>query len=558
MEQLIFSFSYLIIALNFVLICIFLFTKTKSFRNMVLRKKLAFWEKVKITLVFGSIAMIGTHSGVQTEYGSANIRAVAVIAAGLVGGPWVGIGAGLLAAIDRYFIGGISYLSSSGATLLEGFLAGLCYYRMKEIQSSWLFALLIGFLLEVLHMLILLLFSGPMEQAIILVQSVSWPMLLLNPVGIAAFIAIINNIHEEQERVEGKAAKMALEIAGKTLNYLRMGLNEKNAYEAAKTILSHVDTLDAVAITSLEKVLAFVGEGADHHSQAIATKNIFDMLSAKKYILLRNKEEIGCTYPDCPLYSKAVVPLKDRDTVVGSLIFYKSMEGAITPFEIELIQGLSQLISIQLEVSKVEQQESLLAAAEIKALQAQINPHFLFNALNTIVYYCRNQPEIARNLLIHLADFYRKNLSLSGEFVDFQTELNHIDSYVQIEMARFQGKLTIEYHFPEPIIAEIPPLILQPIVENAIKHGLYPKKSGGCVTLSGHKTSDKLIVTIEDNGVGIPEAKLNSLLNNDEEDKRVGLMNVHKRLQAIYGPEYGLSITSSEGIGTCVSLTFPA
>lgn len=558
MERLIFSFSYLIIALNFVLICIFLFTKTNSFRNLVLKKQLAFWEKVKITVVFGFIGIMGTHMGFQTEYAIANIRAVAVISAGLVGGPWVGVSTALLAATDRYFMGGISYLSSSGSTLLEGLLAGFCYYRMNSLKSGWLFALVVGFLLEVLHMIILLLFTKPTDQAILLVQTISWPMLLLNPLGIAAFIAIIDNIHEEQEQVEGQAAQMALLIAGKTLNYLRKGFNEQTAHEVAKTILTSINGLDAVVITSLEKVLAFIGPGADHHAGTVSTKSTMEVLASGNSILAKNRQEIGCEQFDCPLKSKIVVPLKDRDKVIGSLGFYKITENAISPFEIELIKGLSQLISTQLEVSKLEKQEALQAAAENKALQSQINPHFLFNALNTIVYYCRSQPETARELLIHLADFYRSNLALARDFVDLQTELQHVDAYVQIEMARFRGKLSIEYHFEDNFCCQIPPLILQPIVENAIKHGLYPKKSGGCITVSGHKQEDKLIVTVEDDGVGIPEDKLKSLLIEEPEEKRVGIMNVHKRLQAIYGPEYGLTITSSVGTGTCVALTFPA
>lgn len=554
-------FQHLIMILTVVLGCIFLLTKAQSFRNLILKRSLSLREKIAYAIFFGIVGILGTHTGIQTTYAIANTRSVAVITAGLVGGPWVGLGAGFIAGLERYFLGGITVLSSSGSTILQGILAGLYYSRFNTFNIRWPYALLVGFILEVVHMIVLLLFSEPYSQAWVMVQDISPSMLLINPLGIAMFIAILDSIYEEKEKVEGKAAQLALQIAGKTLNYLRKGLNEKNAYQTAATIFQSVGNLDAVVITSLDNVLAFVGTGADHHKGVIQTASTMKVLTAGNYVLARSKKEIGCKDPDCPLQSKIVVALKDQDAIIGSLGFYKLKPDSITPFEIELIKGLSQLISTQLEVSKVEKYSALRAAAEIKALQAQINPHFLFNAINTIVYYCRSQPETARGLLLNLADFYRNNLSQAGEWVDLKTELRHVDAYVQIESARFQGKLQVNYEFPEPYYKKLPALILQPIVENAIKHGLYPKKTGGSIIISGRTIAGFYIITIADNGVGIPEDKLKVLLDENqvhrEAGTRIGLLNVHQRLQTMYGSEYGLKITSELGKGTSVSLAFP-
>ena len=554
-------FQHLTMIVAVVLGCAFLLAKTLRFRELILKTQLSAGEKFAFA-VFGGIAgILGTHTGFPTEHTIVNARSVVVIISGLIGGPWVGFGAGAIAGIERYFHGGFTVLASSGATVLQGTLAGFYYTRFNALHVRWPAALAIGFLLESLHMLLMLVFSQSYDQAWEIVQDVSPAMLLINPLGLALLIAILDGIYEEKEKVEGKAAQLALQIAGRTVDYLRKGLTEETANKTAATIFQHAGTLDAVFITSTDQVLAFVGIGADHHAGTIKTQSTMCVLAKGNYILAKNRAEIGCEELACLLQSQIVVPLTDRGTIIGSLGFCKTKPDSITPFEIELIQGLSQLISTQVEVSKVDQLSTLRTAAEIKALQAQINPHFLFNAINTIVYYCRSNPETARGLLLNLADYYRNNLLPAGEWVDLPTEINHIDSYVKIEAARFQGKLNVSYDFTEPYYKKIPALILQPIVENAIKHGLYPKKTGGSIRVSGRIVSGKYIITVEDDGVGIAAEQLPELLvkqqNCSETLARIGLHNVHDRLQTIYGSEYGLTIQSNLGQGTSVLLAFP-
>ncbi|MDU2066405.1 MAG: LytS/YhcK type 5TM receptor domain-containing protein [Sporomusaceae bacterium] len=555
-------FQHLLMILIVILSCIFLLSRAQVFRTAILQKGSSFWGRIGYIIFFGVIGIAGTHSGFQTTYAIANTRAVAVITAGLIGGPWVGIGSGIIVGVERYFLGGISASASAVSTIMQGIIAGLFYQRFSSMHNRWLVALALGFFLESLHMIILLFFSSPFSWALQLVETISTSMLIVNPLGIAMIIAILDTIYDEREKVEGKAAQLALQIAEKTLVFLKKGLNENSAEDTVRTIYEVVGTLDAVVITSLDRVLAFIGEGADHHKGAIQTTSTLQVLNQGNYELAVSKEEIGCQETNCMLQSKIVVALLERGKIVGSLGFYKIRPDSISPFEIELIKGLSQLISTQLEASRVELYASLQADAEIKALQTQINPHFLFNALNTIVYYCRSEPEIARDLLLHLADFYRNNLTNAGEWVDLETEIQHINAYVQLESARFRNNLQIVYDFPETYHRKIPALILQPLVENAIKHGLYPKKSGGNVIVSGRRTAKGFyIISIKDDGVGIPRSKLNHLLlatpEDGEKKTSIGLFNVHQRLQAIYGADFGLKIESEAGEGTCVSLTFP-
>jgi two-component system sensor histidine kinase LytS len=523
--------SHLMFGLSLILGFVFLLTKTRMFRFSILNKQLSRWEKSVYIVFFGLIGILGTYSGFDTTDGTANTRAVGIVVGGLVGGPVIGIGAGLIAGIHRFFVGGITNQASALAAVTEGLLAGLCATRFKELAIRWPYAMILGLVLEMLHMAMLLLLSPSFERAYQLVITISPSMLIIDPLGIATFIAILDSVRAEQEVVEGKAARMALKIARQTLNLLRHGLNKDSATDTAQTIIEYVTSLDAVAVTTAEKSLAFVVREAPFPA------SIMDLSK---------------------LQAKMVVSLKDNNKVIGNLIFYKSRPNSITPFEVELIEGLAQLISLQIEVSKVEQQAVLRSQAEIKALQAQINPHFLFNALNTISYYCRKQPETARELLLNLGEFYHNNISNLDEWVDLHTEIHHIESYVKIEEARFQGKLRVHYDFPANIHIKVPALIVQPIVENAIKHGLYPKKGGGDISIKAIITGhDKLEIIVADNGVGMSETLIASILCTDANRTSIGLSNVHQRLKAIYGSEYGLKITSCPTQGTTVTIPFP-
>ncbi|MFZ5754717.1 MAG: sensor histidine kinase, partial [Bacillota bacterium] len=177
--------------------------------------------------------------------------------------------------------------------------------------------------------------------------------------------------------------------------------------------------------------------------------------------------------------------------------------------------------------------------------------------LNTIVYYCRKDPEMARDLLIHLGEFYRENLVNPDQLVDLDTELKHVDSYIKIEMARFRGKLQVIYQISPECKCMVPPLILQPIVENAIKHGILPKKEGGIITISGKVSEDKVILAVEDNGVGMKPELIKKVLEYNPDRKNIGLSNVDSRLKNIYGSNFGLQIESWPGRGTRATIPIP-
>ncbi|MDR3561845.1 MAG: sensor histidine kinase [Negativicutes bacterium] len=550
-------FNQLFIGLAVVLSIVFFLSKAKLFRTLMLKSVTSSTEKMAMAVFFGGVGLLGTYIGVPTDDGFANTRAVGVIVAGLVGGRATGLGAGAIAGFHRYYLGGFSATGSAVATLLEGLIAGMLRHTTPPGKEKWPYALVLGFILEASHMAFLMVVNRPYEQALHFVASIAPPMLLMNPLGIATLIAILENIFREQERIEGSAARLTLQIASNTLTYLRKGLNQQSAEKTAQVIYGKVNNLAAVVVTNRTEVLSFVGIGLDHHTSTILTKSTLDTIATGEYTLAQTRREIGCPRQDCPLGSKIAAPLKDQDEVLGTLVLYKLEENSIKPFEIELIQGLAQLISTQLEVSKGERQTALLAQAEIKALQAQINPHFLFNALNTIVHYCRKQPETARGLLIHLANYYRNNLSVSDNLISLDREIQHVNDYVKIEAARFEGKLQVVYAIPDDCKPLVPPLIVQPIVENAVKHGLYPKSDGGIVTISAQVSGNKIVLVVEDNGVGMQQSQIQEVLKPDPGRQNIGLCNVDSRLKSLYGDEYGLTIESEANVGTRVMITLP-
>ncbi len=548
-------FRELFVGLAFLLIMIFLLSRAKFFRSVMLKKDTSAPEKVAIAVFFGVVGILGNYIGVPTDGGLANTRAVGVIAGGLVGGPISGFGAGLIAGLHRYSLGGFSVVPSTLSTILEGLVAGLLKKKFPNGKEQWLYALVFSLILEALRMPLLLVLSRPFEQALHFVSHISLPMLIMNPIGVAAIIAILDSVMRAQEKVEGSAARLTLKIARNTIAFLRKGLTPQSAKKTAQIIYETANSLAAVAITDRDKVLAFVGTGADHHSSLIPTTSTKLSIESGEYTIYHNREEIGCHRHDCPLGSKIVAPLKDNDRVIGTLMIYKLEENDIKPFDIELIEGLALLISTQLEISKSEHQAALLARAEIQSLQAQVNPHFLFNALNTIVYYCRREPETARNLLIHLGNYYRNNLTPPDYLISLDAELQRVNDYVKIETARFQGKLNVIYDIPGECACQVPAFILQPIVENSIKHGLYKKRSGGKVVISGRVVGRNVVVVVEDDGVGMDQEQVRKVLNPDT--NHIGIANVNARLKSFYGENYQLLVESKVGEGTRVTLTFP-
>ncbi len=523
-------------------------------------------NRLFLIVFFGLFGILGTYSGNAIFQSIANLRAMAVITAGLFGGPLVGFGAGLIAGGHRFFIDpwGFSAFPCALATVIEGVMAGLFSHFYKEKSMQWHIAMLLAMLGEAMHMGLVLLISRPFDQALNLVKVIALPMIVGNALGAALFLHLIKILYEYRERKDSTQTQRIFAIAGQTVRHLRDGLSGDTA-RATATIIYQRLPVAAVAITDTSHVLAHVGQGDDHHlpGRPLLTEATRKVLATGTPIFHKTRSLIGCNHANCPFTSAIIVPLKKGQRIVGTLKLYGSRSTVLNRIQFEIAKGLTDLFSIQLELEDIQVKDRLLAHAEIKHLQAQINPHFLFNSLNTIASFCRTAPEKARELILDLSFYMRKNLDSSRGFVRLADELAQINSYLAIEKARFGERIQVNIDV-EPDLEEwpIPSLIIQPLVENAIKHGIRGREDGGngTVTLRIYKNLDVLEVSVEDDGQGIPERIL-AVLGNRERltpaTPGVGLRNSSHRLEQIYGPEFAMEINSSPTTGTSISFRLP-
>ncbi|MEW6663051.1 MAG: LytS/YhcK type 5TM receptor domain-containing protein [Bacillota bacterium] len=557
----------------------FVLTRLPIFRRLISREPTGTGEKLFLAVLFGMFGILGTYTGIPvqantflTELGViqvapeqaiANSRAVSAFIAGILGGPAVGLGAGFIAGFHRFSLGGFTALACGLSTALEGLLAGFIGQRFGRVHIPAWIAFVAGALGETLQMAIILAMAKPFDRALELVQLIGLPMILANAAGICIFVLILQSVLTEEQRAGALHAQKALAIADKTLPYLRKGLNFESALAAAH-IIKQATQVTAVALTDQHHILAHVGLGNDHHRSGaeIYTEATKKVLASGQPVVTGKREEIGCQEASCPLTSAIIVPLKREDTTVGTLKLYFGKRNQISAVDVEMAQGLAHLFSTQLELARIENQARLLAKAEIKALQAQVNPHFLFNSLNVIVSLCRQNPETARQLIIHLGEFFRQNLQSSyQELVSLERELGHVKSYLAIEQARFGTNLTVEFDIePDTLSTPLPPLTLQPLVENAIKHGIQPLGHPGVVRLVAYRKDAHVVIRVTDNGQGMPPEVLANCLAESahETGKAIGLKNVHRRLSTMFGHPFGLQVFSSNGKGTEVQVSVPA
>jgi two-component system LytT family sensor kinase len=202
---------------------------------------------------------------------------------------------------------------------------------------------------------------------------------------------------------------------------------------------------------------------------------------------------------------------------------------------------------------KLEEQERLLVEARLAALTSQINPHFLFNTLNSVSSLIRTDPTQARIMVLRLSKVLRRLLRKHEHFSPLRDELSFIEDYLAIEVVRFGDKLRFERNVAEDTLDMLlPSMLLQPLVENSIKHGLSSKVEGGTIRIQTYRSENRLHLMVEDDGVGIPDEKLATLL-----DRGIGVNNVHERLRVLFGNEYRMWIESQPGQGVRIQIEVP-
>ncbi|MCX7779829.1 MAG: sensor histidine kinase [Negativicutes bacterium] len=546
--------------ISIIAVLAYVFSHTQAFR-MMFKEQTTNREKLVLVVFFSAFSIAGTYFGIPIEGALANFRDTGTVVAGLLGGPAVGIATGLISGLHRISLGGFTAIPCGITTILGGIAAGYVHYRMKPREPEFITGATLVVAIVLFSMGLILLFSTPESAARSLVAQITLPMSLANALGVAVFMIIVHNARIHQTKIGALQTHKALKIANAALPYFRKGLSQSSAEQVASTILT-MTSAAAVAITDNEKVLAHIGVGSDHHIAGVPllTNATRQALQSGQMTVAQTAGEIGCDVPNCQLRSAVVVPLFCREQVVGTLKIYYQREEAMSALDLEFAQGLGQIFSTQLELALLQQRAELTAKAELKALRAQINPHFLFNALNTIVSLIRTNPEQARNLLVELSEFFRRSLKVSRDFITLREEMEQVDSYLVLEKARFGDRLRVEKKLDRKVMdVQIPAFTLQPLVENAVKHGLLTKEEGGTVCITAAGNGRYVEITICDDGEGIPSSIVKQIFEHGfGKGAGIGLSNVKDRLKAIYGTNHILEIVSAEGAGTTVTLKIPA
>ncbi|MGP2855019.1 LytS/YhcK type 5TM receptor domain-containing protein [Serratia bockelmannii] len=513
------------------LICLFFLTRTRLFRQLLQKEDHTPLELGIVTAIFSQFALFSTYSGINVEGSLVNVRVIAIMAGGILFGPWVGIVTGIIAGVHRYLIdiGGITSVPCLITSIIAGISAGYINLKVKK-EQRWRAGIVGGMLCESLTMLLIVLWAKPTELGLDIVSQIALPM-ILGTVCIGLIVLLVQSVEDEKEVIAARQAKLALDIAHKTLPYFR-NINSESLATICDIIRQDIRA-DAVAITDTHQVLAYVGVGREAYpiGREGLSRVTRESIRHGKIIIKNNLEN-----PAAPqIHSQLVVPLWEKGEVTGALKIYYCHAHQITNTLKVMAVGLSQIISTQMEVSRIEHLRQMADKAEMRALQSKINPHFLFNALNAISSSIRLNPDTARQLIINLSRYLRYNLELNDELIDIRKELHQIQDYIAIEQARFGAKLTVIYDIDDDVSVRIPSLLIQPLVENAIVHGIQPCKGKGVVVIAVKDQGDRVKISVKDTGHGINQETIDRVARNEMPGHNIGLLNVHHRVSLLYG-----------------------
>jgi two-component system LytT family sensor kinase len=332
---------------------------------------------------------------------------------------------------------------------------------------------------------------------------------------------------------------------------LREGLTAASVERSLRHLRALLGT-PAVAITDTESLLGYDGL-ADHHADQardLGLRAVDDGSTA-----VAGPARLVCAEPSCPVRHAIASPLVVEDRVVGALVALAEQPSASL---LRATDEVASWVSGQLELAELDESRHRLVQAEVRALRAQISPHFIYNSLGAIASFVRTDPDRARELLLEFADFTRYSFRQHGEFTTLAEELRSVERYLLLEQARFGDRLTVTLKIaPEVLGVRIPFLCLQPLVENAVRHGLEKHESGGTISIEARDVDRECEISVEDDGAGEDPERIRRVLAGDAGSDSVGLANVDERLRNTFGDEYGLVVETAPGAGTRVVVRVP-
>ncbi|MGH3349005.1 MAG: sensor histidine kinase [Nocardioides sp.] len=352
-----------------------------------------------------------------------------------------------------------------------------------------------------------------------------------------------------------RATYRALHTASLASPALRGGLTTVSAERGLRHLRTLLGT-PAAALTDTSEVLHWDGSASHHRAQL---PDLIGPVVEQGRTRVVARADLPCDDPGCSVRQLVVSPLVVAETLVGTLV-----AGApqATGGLVRAVDEVAVWVSGQLELAQLDASRTELMEAEVRALRAQISPHFVYNSLGAIASFVRTDPDRARELLLEFADFTRYSFRRHGEYTTLAEELRSVERYLLLEQARFGDRLQVTLRIaPEVLPVAVPFLCIQPLVENAVRHGLEAsadKADGvGRLTIEARDVDQECVIEVEDDGVGEDPERVRRALAGDTELDSVGLGNVDVRLRNAYGDDYGLVVETAPGAGTKVIVRVP-
>lgn len=370
-------------------------------------------------------------------------------------------------------------------------------------------------------------------------------------------LVIVVRLRMDPDSVRARQSDAILRLASQMLDCMQGGMTNEAAQRICQLLLPSTAAI-AVAVTDKEHILGYAGyEAANNPSGSlIRTHATRTTLSEGRARTLCSPEEIGFPPGTSTIQAAIIVPLVVGHTVEGTLKFYYRRPRQISETQKSMAEGFGQLLSTQMAASALEEQTKLATSMELKALQSQINPHFLFNTINTIASLIRTSPEKARVLLREFAVFYRRTLENSADLIMFVREIEQTKRYFMFELARFgEDRVAMEVNIDSALDdIMVPPFLIQPLVENAVRHAMA---SEGKLTihLTAQVKGDDVVVCVEDDGIGMSEDVRRGVLRFRSSDScGIAMKNIHDRVYGYFGDDSRMEVESELGVGTKVTL----
>jgi two-component system LytT family sensor kinase len=340
-----------------------------------------------------------------------------------------------------------------------------------------------------------------------------------------------------------------LHTASMAVSALRGGLTTASAASAAPALRRLLGT-PAVAIADTRSLIAH--DGSDLHREALARCLQMGVDSGQTRQLAvadLDRSQAG----DCPACAVVAVPITVEGSVVGAIAALAPSAAADL---IRAADEVARFVSTHLALAELDASRTRTVQAQLNSLRAQISPHFVYNALTAIESFVRSDPDRARDLLLGLSEFTRSAFRGDSQYVTLAEELHLVECYLELERARFGDRLDVVVRVaPETLSVRVPSLVLQPLVENAIRHGLERRSGSRLLQIVAADAGHEAVVTVEDDGAGADPRHMKDILTGREPSDSVGLRNVDERLRTIFG--HGLTVETVTGVGTKVTMRLP-